>query len=106
MRLQKGRKLLRYFISNEKATHFDEQIDAVLEEMTRVGVTSDQYPNLLQYLERLNKAKVEERRNPVSPDTVAQIFGNLAGILLIVAYEQKHVMTSKGFSQLIRPRTQ
>jgi hypothetical protein len=32
------------------------------------------------------------------------ILGNLMGILVIVAYEQKHVMTSKGFSQLIRPK--
>lgn len=98
--------MLREFFVREKTTPIDEQIDAVLEEMHAVGVTAEEYSKLMSYLERLNEIKVKERQDPVSRDTLALIGGNLLGILLIVAYEQKHVMTSKGFSQIIRPKTQ
>jgi hypothetical protein len=90
--------------SNEKIDPLNDQIDAVLVEMQSVGVDSEEYPKLMTLLERLYELKTKDRREPVSRDTVAVIAGNLMGILLIVAYEQKHVMTSKGFSQIIRPK--
>lgn len=95
--------MLRQFFEEEK-TPLDEQIEAVLAEMDARGVYSEEYPKLMQLLERLHQIKTNERRDPVSRDTIALIMGNLMGILLIVAYEQKHVMTSKGFSQIIRPK--
>jgi hypothetical protein len=98
--------MLRQIFRKEKATRSDALIDAVLDEMHRAGVNSDEYPKLMTYLERLHDVKAKESRPTVSPDTIALIVGNLAGILCIVAYEQKHVMTSKGFSQLIRPRSE
>lgn len=96
--------MLKYFWTNEQTTPVDSQIDMVLDEMHRVGVSSEEYPKLMTSLERLYEIKANERRDPVSKDTLALIAGNLMGILLIVAYEQKHVMTSKGFNHLIRPR--
>lgn len=96
--------MLRDFFSNDTASPVDDQIDAVLDEMGRAGVNSDEYPKLLTLLERLSELKEKQIREPLSRDTVAMIAGNLLGILLIVAYEQKHVMTSQGFKQIIRPR--
>lgn len=95
--------LRRFFKEEEEETPVDKQIDAVLSEMSAEGVDSDKYPKLMGYLERLTKLKQNEKLPPVSRDTIALIAGNLLGILLIVAYEQKHVMTSKGFNQIIRP---
>lgn len=96
--------MLRQIFKDDQPTPLDQQIDVVLQEMKSKGVHSDEYPTLMSYLERLYEIKAEERPDPVSRDTMALIAGNLMGILLIVAYEQKHVMTSKGFSQIIRPR--
>jgi len=93
-----------YLKRNETITPLDEQIKAVLSEMETLGVNDPEYPKMLTYLERLTTIKANNRRNPVSYDTVALIFGNLAGILLIIVYEQKHVLTSKGFNQIIRPK--
>ena len=92
------------FFRRNGTTPIDSLIDSVLEEMHRVGVNSDDYPKLLAYLERLHEINAKEKQDPVSRDTLALIFGNLTGILLIVAYEQKHVMTSKGFGQIIKPK--
>lgn len=106
MRPTERKCLLKYFLSNDPpATLVDGQIDDVLSEMQTQGVTSEEYPKLLRYLEQLNDMRKDERRPPLSIDTIVTVAGNLLGILLIVAYEQKHVMTSKGLSQLIRPKT-
>jgi len=99
------RMKLRYSLTNETETPLDKQITCVLKEMTAAGVTSADYPALMTTLERLYGLRQKERRDPISRDTIALIAGNLMGILLIVAYEQKHVITSKGFGQVIRPRS-
>lgn len=88
----------------EKTHPLDGQIDAVLSNMNGSEMLSDDYSTLLRHLERFHALKDNEKPEGVSRDTIAVVAGNLLGILLIVAYEQKHVMTSKGMSQLIRPR--
>ena len=77
----------------------DDLIDTVLDEMATYGPDAPEYPALLDHLERLTKLKAGNSRGRVSPDQMALVAGNLLGILIIVAYEQKHVMTStaKGF---------
>lgn len=95
--------MLRLFLHDEAKQPIDKQIDAILDEMTTKGVDSEEYPKLIGFLERLHGLKKKDKLPPVSRDTIAMIAGNLLGILLIVAYEQKHVMTSKGLNQLIRP---
>ncbi len=93
----------RLFFWNEKATPVDDLIAGVLVEMQQYGPESSEYLKMMSYLERLHALKTKNRRQPMSRDTLAIVIGNLAGILIIVAYEQKHVMTSKGFMQLVRP---
>lgn len=92
----------RLFFWREKEEPIDGQISAVLNEMDDANTLSDDYPKLLGYLERLTKVKAGNKPSPVSRDTIILVLGNLAGVLIIVAYEQKHVLTSKGFNQLIR----
>jgi len=92
----------RLFNKESGNTPVDKQIDAVLSEMDVKGVSSEEYPKLMSLLERLNKQKQQEKLPRVSRDTLFMVGGNLLGILLIVAYEQKHVLTSKGLNQLPR----
>ena len=79
-------------------------IDAIYEEMTTHGPDSEEYPNMLGYLERLTELQAPKRHNRVSPDQMAVVLGNLLGIQIIVAYEQKHVMTSKAKDFIIKPK--
>jgi len=95
---------VHYWFRNQTDTLFDKQIDLVLKEMHLLKLGSEEYLTLLGCLERLNDLRLKEHREPISRDTIALIAGNLMGILLIVAYEQKHVITSKGFGQVIRPK--
>jgi hypothetical protein len=91
-------------IFQKKPSKLDEPIDKVLAEMETFGPGTSEYTDLLGQLERLMTMKREERHNRVSPDTWAVVGGNLAGILSIVAYEQKHVMVSKALGMVLRSK--
>lgn len=95
--------MFKHFFRSESEARLDSHVDDVLHKMREVGVDSDEYPKMMTYLERLNEVKVKDSRPLVNMDTVLLVLGNLAGILLIVAYEERHVMTSKAISQVIRP---
>lgn len=76
--------------------NLDPVVDGILSEMQVYGPDTQEYTNLLGHLERVYALRKNDERKRVSPDTMALVAGNLLGILIIVAYEQKHVMTSKG----------
>ena len=83
----------------------DTLIERVTDDMELFGPTHEEYPQLLGELERLTVLRDGKDSKMPSPDTLALIAGNLLGVVLIVAYEQKHVMTSKAFGTLLRPKT-
>lgn len=83
------------------------QIDAVLVDMETYGPDSKEYPTLIENLERLTKLQQSTTvRRKVSPDTVMIVLGNLLGILVIVAYEQNHVIRSKAKDFTLKPPNQ
>lgn len=96
--------LENFFGGNEIEKSVDIHIMSILQEMDGQESSTEVYQRNLGYLERLSEIKTEQRRSLVSRDTIALVVGNLAGILLIIIYEQKHVMTSNGLKQLIKPR--
>lgn len=86
---------LRFWEKKEKS-QIDVQIEAVLTSMTVYTPDSPEYKKLLKHLAQLQKLNANERvKKAVSPDTKWLVLGNLAGILIIVLYESKHVFTSK-----------
>lgn len=73
---------------------FDRVIDKALDELLEYDSNSEEFKKNMDYLERL-KALTSKDERRVSPDTVALVFGNLLGILIIVGYEHAHVVTTK-----------
>lgn len=96
--------LKRFFRRGDKPNPLDVKIEAIFAEMDLTAPDSEEYPKLLASLERLKKIKAEERKDRISRDTLAIVIGNLLGILLIVAYEHSHVITSRAYNNVIRPR--
>jgi uncharacterized protein Smg (DUF494 family) len=88
----------------KKESIVDIPLNKVLDELKQYGPDTPEFEKQLRYLERLNDLKTGNRQQyRVSPDTIALVLGNLAGILIIVAYEQKHVWTSKAMG-FIKPK--
>ena len=95
--------MLRNFFK-KKESILEEPINKVLVEMSTSDPDSEEYSALLGNLERLVRLK-DEKSSRVSPDTMA-IVGNLLGILIIVAYGQKHVMVSRAVGFIMKTRNQ
>ena len=97
------------FKQQEEPTNLDTIIDELVREMENISPNTPEFPKLLVYLERLENLRIAKKTKThtwggVSPDTLAIVGGNLLGILLIVGYEQKHVVASKGLALLLKTK--
>jgi len=91
-------------INKDRDERVDRLIARVTDDMEMYGPESEEYSTSMAYLERLHALKAESKPERVSRDTIALVVGNIIGILVIVAYEQKHVMTSKAFGTILKTR--
>ncbi len=73
-------------------------IDEHLAKMQDIIIDPDEYATMVLQLDTLYKLKEIDKPERISKDTLAIIAGNIAGILLIVSYEQKNVLTSKAIN--------
>lgn len=90
-------------ISKQEEGKLDEIVDRVLADMKQYGPDSPEFPELLKTLEKLYQLKsVDETHKQVSPDVIFTVLGNVACVLVIVAYEQKHVISSRAMTFIAR----
>jgi len=83
----------------------DELIDSVYADLA--GFTSDdeEFDKMTTQLQKLLKLRAElTPQTRVSPDVLAGVVANLAGIVLILGYEHAHVVTSKALSFVAKLR--
>jgi hypothetical protein len=93
-------------IKKRKYSILDEEIDRVHDKMLSETLNGEEYDQLLAVFERLVRLRKEERSSRISPDTLAIVGANLLGILIIVGYEQGHVIASRGMNLLFRTKHQ
>ena len=88
-----------------KESIYDEPIEKILEELRQQDPDSDEFRTALAHLSKLTEMKANTRwKMKISPDTLAIVLGNLIGIMIIVAYEEKHAITSKGLNFIKPPK--
>jgi hypothetical protein len=78
-------------------------IDVLYAKMSDLSPESREYAAVVDQLQKLYSLK-DNSKSYVSPDTLAMVAGNLAGILLIVGHERAHVVTSKAINFLLKLR--
>lgn len=76
---------------------FEELIERQLDSL-KYDIDADDFDRHLDQLERLQAASTTNRRPPVSSDTLAMVFGNLAGIAIITWHERDNILTSKAIN--------
>jgi hypothetical protein len=96
--------MFRKFFLNEMTESVDELINEILDQMKTAEVLSEEYAALTARLEQLYGIKTKQVPSPVSRDTIAVIAANILVSLLVIIYEEKHVIRSKAFPQIIRPK--
>jgi hypothetical protein len=87
-----------------KPTVLDAVIDDALAQLSGLSIDTDEYTRKVDQITKLYKLKEQEAPKRVSPDTLALVAGNLAGIMLMLHYERVHVITSKALGFVLKPR--
>lgn len=85
-------------------TVLDETIDAALAELKELKTNDPAYQTTLDRVKELYKLKDQTSPKRVSPDTVVQVAGSLAGIILIISYEHAHAISSKALGFVMKSR--
>ena len=93
-------------IFKKRPSVLDGSIDRVVLQMEHKQPDSDEYGGLLTSLDRLMTLRNEDKRSRVSTDTLVIAGANILGILIIVGYEQAHVVASRGLQLLLRTKHQ
>lgn len=88
----------------DKRTNLEKEIESVINIMSIYSPHSEEYTAMAENLERLYKAKANERPSFVTPDTIAIVAGNLLGIALILGYEKADIITSKALGFILKGR--
>lgn len=87
-----------------EASNLEKAIDTLLTQMSVVSCDSDEYAKMVVSLDKLYKLKEIDAPKRVSPDTLALIGGNIAGILLIIGHEKVNVITTKALGFVLKAR--
>jgi hypothetical protein len=92
-------------IRGRKETEFDPEIERVLFELNGEKMGTDDYSKRLVYLERLVELRQKVKPERISRDTYIVVGGGILQVMLIVFAEHNHVMISKAFSFVQKPKT-
>lgn len=91
-------------VPKDQKLTIDDAIDELLRDMVGVRGDSPQYAGMVARLEALYSLKKIESNRRVSPDTLAIVLGNLAGIVLILGYERINVVSSRALNFVMKLR--
>jgi hypothetical protein len=88
------------FKKSQKAIALDAAIANVLSWMENADPTTPEYAQTISKLEKLYALRGSKKS--VSPDTLAIVLGNLAGIIMILNHERAHVVVSKALGFVMK----
>jgi hypothetical protein len=79
-------------------------MDEALDHLSFYNPHDDEYGTTVDQLVKLNSIKATPSPKRVSPDTLALVGANLAGIAAVLWHEQAHVVASKALGLLLKAR--
>lgn len=88
----------------EVKSKFNEAMMRILDDMIAFGPDSPEYPSLMTQLERITNVRKVEPRRRLNYDDLPMVVGNIVVAVIIVAYEHKHVITTRAKDFLLRSR--
>ena len=82
----------------EKRRTMDDEVARMLKELSELPAGSKEYKAVAENLETICKARNYKPSSLVNWDTIVMATTNILGIILVLNYEQLHVVTSKAMS--------
>jgi len=97
--------MLKKFTTRKRFKNdLEEMIDKTSKSMLKLEPGTGEYDKLLRCYERLTDIKDKNRKGRVNSETIAGIFGSLAGIGLIIGHERLNIITSKALGFVLKRR--
>ncbi len=93
------------FTSKKDKANFQTEIDRALAELSKLPIESEEYAKAIKNIEVLSTARAHKANDSISTDTLLIVGANILGILMVLNYEQAHIVTSKAVSFIIKGRS-
>jgi len=87
-------------MKNPFRTQFDTEIDRVIEIMSKMNPALKEYKDVAEAVKLLSEARSKKNAFPLDPDVLVSAGLNLIGVILILQYENLHVVTSRAMNYL------
>jgi hypothetical protein len=89
---------------NHEPNKLEETLDELFDSLSFRSGDTDEYAKIVDQIQKLYPLKDHDSKRKISPDTLAMIAANLAGIALIVGHERMNVVTSKAIGFVLKLR--
>lgn len=90
---------------SDLVAYLDEAIEHCAKRMLNLDADSDEYKKVNdQFMKLIDHKDRIVHSDKIKPETWALIISNIVGILIVLNYEHAHVVTSKAFSWITRPK--
>lgn len=94
---------MRIPFPKKKRNDHQEVVARLYAKLLDESTTTQEYDNVLEQLQKLDKIDTPNGRRSVSPDTLAQVGGSILGIAIIIGWEKAgNVFTSKAASFIMK----
>lgn len=92
------------FKKKDKRSNLEVERDRLMEDLSKMDPTEDKYDKLLDKAVKVNEMLCTDKEHRLTFDTTALIKGasSLGGILLIMIYENRHVLSTKALNFVSR----
>lgn len=92
------------FWNREKKATYDSEIDSVLTRLREVDPANEDYKTIVDNLKTISEAKAAVETNGVhlDPNQILKVAAYLAGMGLVMKYEELRVITGKAFGFLTK----
>ena len=80
----------------------DVEIERLIANLAEKEIDTEEYTATHKKLNMLLESR--QHLNPINMNTVLLVAANIFGIGLVLSYEKLNIVTSKAFSQIMRPR--
>lgn len=85
-------------------TPLEEEIARLTNSLSMVDPTEEEYATIKQHLQDLHALSQKEKRKKISGDAMVAAAASIGGILIMVAYEHSHVISSKATNFIHKPK--
>lgn len=82
----------------------NDEMNVLLDKLEQHRDDPQKYGDIVDRIVKLQKMKSDERLKLPSLDTALFVGANIFGILWLTRYEKEHVINSKAFGLILKPR--